>query len=377
MVNLKTSEAIATLVGTIIGAGVLGIPYVVAKVGILPGLFFLILIGLAALVLNLMFTEVILRTRMRHQSAGYAKKYLGGSAHWVELISMFVGSYGALTAYLIGEGKVLSEMFGGDPKMYSIMFFALGAVLLFWGLEIIKVLELWLVLVFIVIIFVIFGISSSYISIDNFMYYDIGVYNVLILYGVILFAFGGAKSIVPMREILKKDKKKLRKAVILGSLIPLVIYIFFAILVVGVTGKETSEVATVGLGDKVGPLMVVFGNLFAFFAMGTSFLTTGIVLKEVFMFDFKLNKIISWFFVIIVPFVILISGVNSFITIMGIAGSLTFGLTGIIIILTFWKAKKNGNRKPEFSMPELKSVGALLIAMFLIGVIYTIFDILN
>ena len=36
-------EAIATLVGTIIGAGILGIPYVIAKAGFWTGIFDIVL----------------------------------------------------------------------------------------------------------------------------------------------------------------------------------------------------------------------------------------------------------------------------------------------------------------------------------------------
>lgn len=60
----------------VIGAGILGIPYVVAKAGFLTGLLDLIIIGLAVLVLNLYVGEIMLRTKEDHQLTGYAEKYL-------------------------------------------------------------------------------------------------------------------------------------------------------------------------------------------------------------------------------------------------------------------------------------------------------------
>ena len=59
----KLLIAITTLVGTIVGAGMLGIPYVVAKAGFLYGSLIIILIGLAFLFLNLFTGEVVLRTK--------------------------------------------------------------------------------------------------------------------------------------------------------------------------------------------------------------------------------------------------------------------------------------------------------------------------
>jgi amino acid permease len=55
--------ALATLIGTAIGAGLFGLPYVVAKAGFFPSLMMMFLLGLLALVSNLMYGEIILRTK--------------------------------------------------------------------------------------------------------------------------------------------------------------------------------------------------------------------------------------------------------------------------------------------------------------------------
>ena len=70
-------SAVSILVGTCIGAGVLGIPYVAAQVGFFVALAYIMLIGLLVFTINLYFGEVILRTKGDHQIAGYAGKYLG------------------------------------------------------------------------------------------------------------------------------------------------------------------------------------------------------------------------------------------------------------------------------------------------------------
>ena len=73
----KVFRAISALVGTVIGAGIFGIPYVVAKIGFLPGIFYLLTLGTLVLFLNLLYGEVILRTPGDHQLTGYAEIYLG------------------------------------------------------------------------------------------------------------------------------------------------------------------------------------------------------------------------------------------------------------------------------------------------------------
>src|SRR3989344_800615 len=92
-------EAIATLAGTVIGAGILGIPYIVQKTGFMVGLAYIIIIGLSVMIVNLCLGEVVLRTEGKHQLTGYAQKYLGKYGKWLMTFSMVVGIYGALTAY--------------------------------------------------------------------------------------------------------------------------------------------------------------------------------------------------------------------------------------------------------------------------------------
>lgn len=73
----KFIPALATMVGTIIGAGFLGIPYVTGKSGFIPGAIWLIVLSLFMLLVNLYLGEVILRTKTTHQLTGYAKIYAG------------------------------------------------------------------------------------------------------------------------------------------------------------------------------------------------------------------------------------------------------------------------------------------------------------
>lgn len=371
MKNLKFWEAVATLVGMIVGAGVLGLPFVVAKVGLWPSIILMIVLGLALMLLNLMFTEVILRTRMSHQIVGYAKKYLGITARNVEMFSMLFNGFGVLLAYIIGEGLALSALFGGDPYIYSLLFLGVSAFILYFGLNLVKVVELWMVVGFIIIIFVILGTSSGAINPQNYFTMDLG--HSFLAYGVILFAFGGAAAVVPLRHVLKGHEKKIKKAVIYASILPIFIYILFSLVVVGVTGAETTDVATVGLGNVIGPYMIIFGNLFAVFAMGTSFLTKGIILQELFRFDFRLKPILAWLVVVSVPLIIFIAGLRNFIQTLSVVGGFEIGITGTILILMFWKAKEIGNRKPEFSLPKFRILGVLLIVMFILGAGYTVY----
>lgn len=365
-------EAVATLVGTIVGAGILALPYVISRVGVWPGIIMIVLLGLAAMTINLMFAEIVLRTREQHQVAGYTKKYLGIIPYRIETISTMVGGFGAMTTYLIGEGQVLAALFHGNPLYYSLGFYLIGIIILFVGLKIIKVFELWMAMAFIALILLITVFSGVAINFSNVNFIDLS--KIFLPYGVILFAFSGVASVVPLREILRGNEKKVRSAVFTASFIPMVIYIIFSFVAVGVTGLGTTSVATIGLGNVVGPYMLVFGNLFAAFAMGTSFLSIGLTLKCFFIYDMRFSKSISWLTIAIVPLVVFALGSKNFITTIEFVGSFTFGVSGILLVAMYWKAKEKGDRQPEFSLPKLKLFGSLLTVMFILGLAYTLYD---
>ena len=104
-------EAIATLIGVVIGAGIIGIPYVFAQAGIVAGIINLAMLGLAITVLHLCLGEICLRTPGNHQLPGYARTYLGKWGGRLMALSMVITIYGAMIAYTLGEAVSLSETF--------------------------------------------------------------------------------------------------------------------------------------------------------------------------------------------------------------------------------------------------------------------------
>jgi tyrosine-specific transport protein len=374
MESLKTLRATALLTGTVIGAGVLGIPYAIAQAGFLTGLLMIVLIGTAMLILNLFFGEVILRTTGNHQLPGYAEKYLGKWGKRIAVFALLFGIYGALIAYLIGEGQALSMIFGLDPIIFSLLFFILVSAIVFKGLEAISKSEIYFLSIVLLLVIIIstIAISSAKFNLDNLTTFNI--YNILIPFGVILFAFRGIEAIPEMREYLIRDRKKLKKAIILGSLIPLFAYIIFSFATLGITGLNTTEIVTMGLGNSLGEGMIILGSLFAIFAMLTSFLTLALAMKEIYMFDYKLSPNKSWALTMFVPLIIFLSGATNFIKVVGITGALAGGTEGIIIVLMYWKARKHGNRIPEFKLGKKFLIGLFLILLFTVGIIYQILN---
>ncbi|MBN2112402.1 amino acid permease [Candidatus Woesearchaeota archaeon] len=368
--------AIATLVGTIIGAGVLGIPYIIAKAGFLTGLVNLVVLGIAVLLLYLYLGEVVLRTRGNHQLTGYAEIYLGKFGKKLMVFAMVFGIYGALIAYLIGEGETLAALFSSSNHLlFSIIFFVIVSSIIYKGLKAIENSELLLAtLVVIIIVFI------SVFTIPKINTANLAVFNpkaIFIPYGVILFALAGSIAIPEMKEELVNNKKILKKAIIIGALIPSIMYIVFSLVIVGAMGASTTEVATIGLAEILGQKVFMLGNIFAVLAMATSFLTLGLALKEMYHYDYHINEKISWLLTIIPPFVLFLALKKSFVGVIGLTGGIAMGLEGALIVLMYRKAKKLGARKPEYEMIKCSAIEYCLMLIFAAGIIYTMINFLG
>jgi amino acid permease len=175
-----------------------------------------------------------------------------------------------------------------------------------------------------------------------------------------------------MKEVLKKEKAKLKKAVILGSLIPVISYLVFVIAAVGVTGITTNQIATIGLGKVIGTHMEILGNLFAIFSMATSFLALGLGLQWMYQFDFGMKKLFAFILTLSLPLIIVLLKVTSFIQALGITGAIAGGIEGIVIVFMLHRSRKLSERKPEFKVRTNVLISTLLVCTFIGGIIYTI-----
>ncbi len=375
--ELALLQATSTLIGTIIGAGILGVPFVFAKAGFWTGVVVLAVITFAMLAMKLMFGEITLRTFGRHQISGYVEKYLGKFWKNITSIILIIAVSGSLLAYFIGVGEVLTEIFKGNPLAWGLGFYFLATIFLYFGLKLIKNIELIFTGIIFLIVLIILFLSQQHFELGNLASFDFS--KLLIPYGVVLFACSGIMAVPEVRKILSRREYLFKKSIFLGVLIPSIIYLVFAWIVVGVTGPNTTEIATVGLGRIMGYKIIVIGNIFAFFTMATSFLTLGLGLKETFNFDFKIKHIWAWFLTIIIPLIIYVSGLKNFIQILGLVGALGFGINGVIYIFTYWSARKKSDRHPEYTLPKkiMLPVSIFLILIFVGGLIYTIFSSLS
>ena len=363
-------EAIAIMVGTIIGAGIFGIPYVIYQAGFLTGILLMFIIAAAICLIHLYIGEIALSTEKIHQLTGYAEKYLGVKGKYAMFVSVFFGFYGALLAYVIGEGQALAALFGGNSFWYSLGFFVVAAFLVYKGMNIVKKADFFLSFLVLLIVFVIALVGAPHLNWRNLQ--EFNLLKILIPYGVIFFAMGGVSAVPQLREVLRGREKQIKKAIIIGTGMPLLVYLLFTFMVIGISGSMITEVATVGLGRIVGESMILFGNLFAVLAMTTSFLTLGLALKSTYLFDFKLKPGLAWGLTVALPLIMFILGLHSFVRVIGLAGALGGSIEGLLILLIVYKLKNKRERQPEYQISKNPILMGLLALLFVGGIVYTL-----
>jgi amino acid permease len=360
-------SGVATYTGTVIGAGILAIPFVVQQAGFWNGILLVGVIGLIMMLVNLMLGEMLLRTKGRHQLTGIAEKYLGPWGKHLMAISLFVGAYGALIAYIIGQGAALSAIFGGSPFIWSSIFFVIMSAILLAGINGLLKSENILSSIKGVLFIVILAVLLFNMNTNSFNGFRIS--SMFLPFGAVIFAFLGTAAIPEVTAELQRNKKVVKKALMIGSLIPIFAYALFAAGVIGVTGASTTQVATVGIGRLLGRAATILFNGFAALGMATAYLGLSFAVRDSLKFDYDMKKSLAWFLAIIVPITAILLGATSFIGVIEVAGALGGGLAGVLIILMHGK---KGDRKPEYKIVVPNWAKIALIAFFIIGAIITL-----
>ncbi len=179
-------------------------------------------------------------------------------------------------------------------------------------------------------------------------------------YGPILFSLWGT-SIIPEAEEMIIDKKHLlRKLIVFSLLTAIFVYLFFIVLVLGITGSGTTEAALSGLGRAVDGSVIYLVFLLGLLAVFNAFISAGLTLKKVFLYDLKTRRLVAWSATCLVPLLLFFLGVKSFIPLISFIGGVMLGIDGILILLMYHKI----NRQNVLVYP--------LIMIFVAGIIYEI-----
>ena len=368
--------AVFTLVGSIVGAGILGIPYLMAQAGFLTGMLVIVAISIFFIYTYLNLGEIILRYEGEHQLPGLVGMYLGTNGKSVMFIAMLLAAYGSLISYYIASGDALVALLSGvfnlqgifaEPLFYSTAFFLLSSIIILRGMRVIEDFELVITGFILLTVIFIFGLSFKSIDVSNLSNFSLTAIH--IPYGGIFFALMGFNAVPEAIRMLNRRTRYVPIVLILGVLVPAFLYITFSLSVVGVMGSETQELGVLGMDSVLGPIAVIVGNIFILFSVATSFLAIGFAQKNVFSLDYNLPKMFSWFLACGIPFLIFLSirNVAGFVDVLSFTGSVFGGVLVAMVLIISYMSKQKSRKDAPYNIPMNLPVLIILLTLLVFG----------
>ncbi|MCD6512218.1 MAG: hypothetical protein J7K61_01260 [Thermoplasmata archaeon] len=359
--RLETSspfwEAVLVITGTVIGAGILGLPAVFEKSGYLTASLALIISFIIAIEIAYMIIE--LEGNTGRQIPGIIEYHLGSMAKAVAILAFFIAIFSAMTAYYTGLANSFASL-----NLTSGLGYIVGVVITLYvcirGLHASAKAELIITLIMLVMIG---GIMLWLIPSANFS--KLNKFNPSMLaypFGVIIFAVYGHMVLPEVKRLLISHNlnRKIGLAIFLGFLIPSMLYLLFSASVVG-SFENIPDVSTIAFTGAI----YVMGMIFALLALSTSLIGNALALRDALQKDFGFKKeamLISP----IIPLMMAVLGGKNFIFMLDVGGIFGISLLNIIISIAYLKNGKKIYRK-------VSAIAAIIIFSYLIlNKIYTI-----
>jgi amino acid permease len=368
---------VSLLSGTIIGAGIFSLPYVFLKAGIGLGFLSLILFGLIYVLIHLMYADVVIKNGNNHRFAGLAKIYFGKVGYWFSVIMTIVEMFFVLAIYLILSSSFVSLVFPNFPSFYQVIFFwIIGSVIIFSGTKRVAFLEYLalLAILFAVGIVVWIGLPKFFDKEMNFVSFEWAYW--LLPFGPLLFSLSGRPSIPTLTHYFERNSlsyKSIKKSIVWGTVIPVLVYGLFVAGVIGMSDVITLDSIS-GIVRAI-PLsyLVFFLGLLGAISLLSSYFAIGLDVLNSLRYDLYFSKIVSGLLVIFVPILIYFSNIGSFITLIEIAGGIFVSLEGILIVAMWNKERKNLIKEESALTPYVgKFTRGILYLVFLISIIYVL-----
>lgn len=273
--------------GSCIGAGMLGLPMLSAHAGFKPSILMFILCWLFMTCTGLLLLEVNLWFKDETNLSTLAGRTLGAFGKFTAWIVFLFLFYCLMVAYASASGELFTDFFQEITLITlphgigSILMTSIFGIMVYLGTEAVdkfnRVLMLGLCATYILLLFL--GaphVNPDYLNTTNFS-------AALIVIPAMIVSFGFHNLIPSLTTYLNHDPKKLKIVFIVGSLIPLIIYIAWEWLLLGLIplhgesgftealtqGDLTTKILKAHVG---GSLIVDLAHYFAFFAIVTSFL---------------------------------------------------------------------------------------------------------
>ena len=333
----------SVLAGGIIGAGAFSLPYVVSQSGLIVGFVLLALATVAYSVIHLMYADVLTGTTAQHRFVGYVERYLGKGWKYLAVAMAVVEMVFILTIYLVLSVSFFHLIFPGFSVPIAIfLFWLFGALTTFSSLKQLELSETVVTVGILAIIGALFAVSIP--SIETLSAVPIFTsHNLLLPLSAIFFALSGRVAVPSLVNALRSrghvERGPVRRAVIIGTVIPAVVYAIFIISVLALSGTVSPDAVTGLLGAIPAWLAGAIGVL-GLLTLWSSYILVGRDVSDTLRFDLDVPRWLRFFVVLIVPLVLYALGFDDFIGLVSLIGGIFLSLEGIFVVLLWRSARK-------------------------------------
>ncbi|MEF1290418.1 aromatic amino acid transport family protein [Vibrio sp. M260118] len=279
--------------GTTIGAGMLALPLASAGIGFSTSL--IIMLALWALMAYTALLMIEVHQHAEHNATLHtlAKQFLGAKGKWVASFAMIFLFYALCAAYIAGGGAQFGERIASFTGLdvsntaSTVIFTLMVASIVTIGTSTVDKVNRVLFLIKIVAMAMVLTFLAPNVTESYLLSMPVEQGLVIAAIPVIFTSFGFHGSIPAIVNYLDGHTPSLRKAIMIGSAIPLVVYVFWQIVTLGVVNQDalldnqglsalisklSAKVNVSSLGQTIG--------IFADLALLTSFLGVSLGLFE-------------------------------------------------------------------------------------------------
>lgn len=310
MSKSKTVGCTLMIAGTALGAGMLALPMVAAGSG-----FIVSAIALACLCALMAYTALLILEVNIHFPMGtsfgtMAEQTLGQWGKWVAFAAMILLFYALTAAYISGGANLFSQVSGHyfhisvPETLAAFIFTGVFGAIIYWKTQAVDYVNRVLFSIKIGVLILSISAMLAHVKVNLLIAATHHPIYILAAIPIMFTSFGFHGSIPSILKYLGHDAKRLRNVFVVGSLIPLVIYLLWVLVTVGVlplTGPSSFQQISAQHGS-VGMFtielskhfhnhyLVLAINLFSNIAVTTSFLGVGLGLFDYFCDNLKQVK---------------------------------------------------------------------------------------
>ena len=309
----------------------------------------LIVAYLVALVLHLIIAELSYNNNGAQFVKCFDSELFAGKIKtvltWTAFILLGVSVIVNVSAFLTGAAAVFAQWCGLPDFVGILVFYVLGASVVFVGMKLVGICEKYAVIAMVVVMGVIF-VATLMRGTEALPTGWRGFNNALALFGMISFSLSAVMSTPQVVKGLGGDKKRIRSSIALGLAVNAsLIFLITLTTLLGTGGDVSEKGAFVDLARRFGGWVAVVGYVFTLLALATSFWANTLNLRDIVSEQTGWGRRLSWLIASLPCLVLAMLGLDSFVGFTRFA-SIIQVVTGIGIIVAYNCSRRRVGKSP-------------------------------